>query len=281
MNKFKIYIPFTLPNTQLITPNGRMSEPISNCDLLNRFNANIFCVSDLYGAIRANITDKDAASRNLGIISDTDMYLNSKINYGDIIDELKKITKDTPGIISDVYILDATDGLILSSFSPYYHDIFDSAKHYTLENEVKNPKEFEQELRCLFSCNIRRIEIPSGLSAEETEILLKINQDGLHNEFLRILRTRPDSLLISESIHVDEMDTNHNLKYIPQNFRSLDVLLNALCPCFPLHKLMELKQSAEIIDLDEIKKCVNTEIVKHYAIPFSTLKETLEREGVL
>lgn len=281
MNKFKIYIPFTLPNTQLITPNGRMSEPISNRDLLNRFNANIFCVSDLYGAMRAKITDKDAASRNLGIISDTDMYLNSKINYGDIIDELKKITKDTLDIISDIYILDATDGLILSSFSPYYHDIFDSAKHYTLENEVKNPKEFEQELRCLFSCNIRRIEIPSGLSAEETEILLKINQDGLHNEFLRILRTRPDSLLISESIHVDEMNTNHNLKYIPQNFRSLDVLLNTLCPCFPLHKLMELKQSAEIIDLDEIKKYVNTEIMKHYAIPFSTLKETLEREGVL
>ena len=281
MNKFKIYIPFTLPNTQLITPNGRVSEPISNRDLLNRFNANIFCVSDLYGAIRAKITDKDAASRNLGIISDTDMYLNSKINYGDIIDELKKITKDTPGIISDIYILDATDGLILSSFSPYYHDIFDSAKHYTLENEVKNPKEFEQELRCLFSCNIRRIEMPSGLSAEETEILLKINQDGLHDEFLRILRTRPDSLLISESIHVDEMNTNHNLKYIPQNFRSLDVLLNALYPCFPLHKLMELKQSAEIIDLDEIKKYVNTEIVKHYVIPFSTLKENLEREGVL
>lgn len=49
MNKFKIYIPFTLPNTQLITPNGRMSEPISNRDLLNRFNADIFCVSDLYG----------------------------------------------------------------------------------------------------------------------------------------------------------------------------------------------------------------------------------------
>ena len=90
MNKFKIYIPFTLPNTQLITPNGKMSEPISNRDLLNRFNADIFCVSDLYGAMRAKITDKDAASRNLGIISDTDMYLNSKINYGDIIDELKK-----------------------------------------------------------------------------------------------------------------------------------------------------------------------------------------------
>ena len=63
MNKFKIYIPFTLPNTQLITPNGRMSEPISNRDLLNRFNADIFCVSDLYGAMRAKITDKDAASR--------------------------------------------------------------------------------------------------------------------------------------------------------------------------------------------------------------------------
>lgn len=141
---------------------------------------------------------------------------------------LKKITKDTLDIISDIYILDATDGLILSSFSPYYYDIFDSAKHYTLEDEVKNPKEFEQKLRCLFSCNIRRIEMPSGLSAEETEILLKINQDGLHNEFLRILRTRPDSLLISESIHIDEMNTNHNLKYIPQNFRSLDDLTHGL-----------------------------------------------------
>ena len=86
----------------------------------------IFCVSDLYGAMRAKITDKDAASRNLGIISDTDMYLNSKINYGDIIDELKKITKDTPGIISDIYIFDAT--CPAKSHAPSYHQVLSTPK---------------------------------------------------------------------------------------------------------------------------------------------------------
>ena len=35
---------------------------------------------------------------------------------------------------------------------------------------------------------------------------------------------------MSEDIHVDTVSTNRNPQYIPQRFRSLEILLNALCP---------------------------------------------------
>lgn len=148
--------------------------------------------------------------------------------------------------------------------------------HYTLENTVKDAKEFEQELKCALSCKVTRTELPSGLIDSEIECLIRENQKSLLDKITDIWEFYSDTVIISEHIHVDTVSTNRNLQYIPQRFRSLEILLNALCPDVEFYEAMKLKQEAQIIE--SIKSYSNQRV---YAIRFNTLKEFLEKKGIL
>ena len=81
---------------------------------------------------------------------------------------------------------------------------------------------------------------------------------------------------MSEHIHVDTVSTNRNLQYIPQRFRSLEILLNALCPDIEFYEAVKLKEEAKVIE--SISSYSDQRV---YAIQFDTLKEFLEKKGIL
>lgn len=258
MRKITIFIPITIPHRY-----SANLTPITK--ILKNLNIDPVYGEDLSKEALTALHNKGGEPMDLGIF-------NAHHNYEGLLHKLREV--DT--LIDTVHILDLTHSLTLPRFIPHSQSIVDPPVHYTLENTVKDAKEFEQELKCSLSCKVTRTELPSGLIDSEIECLIRENQKSLLDEIVRIWEFYSETVIMSEHIHVDTVSTNRNLQYIPQRFRSLEVLLNALCPDVEFYEAMKLKQEAEIIE--SIKSYSNQRV---YAIRFNTLKEFLEKKGIL
>lgn len=258
MRKITIFIPITIPHRY-----SANLTPITK--ILKNLNIDPVYGEDLSKEALTALHNKGSEPMDLGIF-------NAHHNYEGLLHKLRKV--DT--LIDTVHILDLTHGLTLPQFIPHSQSIVDPPLHYTLENTIKDAKEFEQELKCTLSCKVTRTELPSGLINSEIECLIRENQKSLLDEIVRIWEFYSETVIMSEHIHVDTVSTNRNLQYIPQRFRSLEILLNALCPDIGFYEAMKLKQEAEIIE--SIKSYSNQRV---YAISFNTLKEFLEKKGIL
>ena len=258
MRKITVFIPIVIPHKY-----SANLTPIVK--ILKNINIDRFYGEDLSKDTLTTLHDNDNEPMDLGIF-------NAHHDYEDLLHKLHEIN----ALIDTVHILDLTHGLTLPRFIPHSQSIVDPPVHYTLENTVKDAKEFEQELKCSLSCKVTRTELPSGLINSEIECLIQENQKFLLDKIVDIWEFYPDTVIMSEHIHVDTVSTNRNLQYIPQRFRSLEILLNALCPDVEFYEAMKLKQEAEIIE--SIKSYSNLRV---YAIRFNTLKEFLEKKGIL
>lgn len=258
MRKITIFIPITIPDkySANVTPSIKVLKTL-NIEPVYLERLSNESLTALHG-------DGDEPI-DLGVY-------NTNHDYGCLIQKLQEVSK----LIHAVHILDLTHGLTLPRFIPHSQSIVDPPVHYTLENTVKDAKEFEQELKCTLPCKVTRTELPSGLDNSEIECLIRENQKSLIDKIVDIWEFYSNTVIISGDIHVDTMSTNRNLQYIPQRFRSLEILLNAVCPDIGFYEALKLKQEAEIIK--SIKSYSNQHV---YAISFNTLKEFLEKKGIL
>ena len=230
MRKITVFIPITIPSkySANVTPSIKILKTL-NIEPVHPERLSNESLTALHGNGDEPI--------DLGIY-------NTNHDYGCLLHKLREV--DT--LIDTVHILDLTHGLTLPRFIPHSQSIVDPPLHYTLENTVKDAKEFEQELKCTLSCKVTRTELPSGLNDSEIEALIQENQKSLLDEIVRIWEFYSDTLIMSEDIHVDTVSTNRNLQYIPQRFRSLEILLNAVCPDIGFYETLKLKQEAEVIE---------------------------------
>lgn len=258
MRKITIFIPITIPDKHSanVTPSIKVLKTL-NIEPVYPERLSNESLTALHG-------DSDEPI-DLGIY-------NTNHDYGCLIQKLQEVSK----LIHAVHILDLTHGLTLPQFIPHSQSIVDPPVHYTLENTVKDAKEFEQELKCSLSCKVTRTELPSGLIDSEIEALTQENQKSLLDKIVDVTEYYEKSVIMSEHIHVDTVSTNRNLQYIPQRFRSLEILLNALCPDIEFYEAVKLKEEAKVIE--SISSYSDQRV---YAIQFDTLKEFLEKKGIL
>ena len=258
MRKITIFIPITIPDkySANVTPSIKVLKTLN--------------IEPIYPE---RLSNESLTALHSGGDEPIDLGIyNTNHDYGCLIQKLQEISK----LIHAVHILDLTHDLTLPQFISHSQSIVDPPLHYTLENTVRGAKEFEQELKCTLSCKVTRTELPSGLDNSEIECLIRENQKSLLDEIVRIWEFYSETVIMSEHIHVDTVSTNRNLQYIPQRFRSLEILLNAVCPDVEFYEVMKLKQEAKIIE--SIKSYSNQHV---YAISFNTLKEFLEKKGIL
>ena len=258
MRKITVFIPITIPNKY-----SANLTPIVK--ILKNLNIDPVYAEDLSKDALTALHDNGNEPMDLGIF-------NAHNNYEGLLHKLHEVD----ALIDTIHILDLTHSLTLPKFIPHSQSIVDPPLHYTLENTVRSAKEFEQELKCTLSCKVTRTELPSGLTDSEIEALIQENQKSLLDKIVNIWEFYSETVIMSEHIHVDTVSTNRNLQYIPQRFRSLEILLNAVCPDIGFYEAMKLKQEAEIIE--SIKSYSNQHV---YAISFNTLKEFLEKKGIL